>query len=119
MCRDRRQPENGWTILDCPYSRSRSTTAYVDFILFDMYVCCIATEVFDCYVKVVDELLARVEAEHDAKSLEYPLATAPRMIGMLTTMAEELKDVPFYYNLSDLAGTLRCVVRIRFHILSL
>lgn len=59
---------------------------------------------------VIDALLQRVESEHAAKSLAYPLATAPRLIGLLTTMAEELKDIPFYYTIPDLAATLRCTV---------
>ena len=29
---------------------------------------------------------------------------------MLTSISEELKDVPFYYSLPDLASTLQCTV---------
>jgi len=59
---------------------------------------------------VIDELLQRVECEHCEQSLPYPLATAERMVGLLTSMAEELKDVPLHYNLPELAATLRSSV---------
>jgi tRNA (guanine26-N2/guanine27-N2)-dimethyltransferase len=38
------------------------------------------------------------------------IPTAERLAGMLTSISEELKDVPFYYSLPDLASTLQCTV---------
>ena len=62
---------------------------------------------------VVDELRDRIEAyEKDVNVVEdtgllsteqlYPPATRKRMLGLLTSMSEELKDVPLYYYLPDL-----------------
>jgi tRNA (guanine26-N2/guanine27-N2)-dimethyltransferase len=66
---------------------------------------------------VVDELLRRVES-CEVGSLELPFAvpTAPRLTGLLTSLSEELKDVPFYYSLPDLASTLQaqCPTHVEF-----
>ena len=62
---------------------------------------------------VVEELRDRIEAyEKDVNVVEntglliteqlYPPATRKRMLGLLTSMSEELKDVPLYYYLPDL-----------------
>jgi tRNA (guanine26-N2/guanine27-N2)-dimethyltransferase len=80
--------------------------------------------------RMVDTILARVdlaraaqakankagdEAVDDATGetvAPAPMAipTAERLAGMLTSISEELKDVPFYYSLPDLASTLQCTV---------
>lgn len=39
----------------------------------------------------------------------FPIATAERLSGILTSISEELKDVPFYYSLPGLASTLQCI----------
>lgn len=51
---------------------------------------------------VVDELLARVQGSG--------MATAKRLQGLLMAMSEELKDVPLFYYLPDLASTLHSIV---------
>lgn len=50
-----------------------------------------------------DQVQGTVEAH------AFPIATAERLSGILTSISEELKDVPFYYSLPDLASTLQCV----------
>lgn len=66
--------------------------------------------------KITDILLARVDLAREvhssnaAASDAAPVATAERLAGMLTSISEELKDVPFYYSLPDLAATLQCMV---------
>lgn len=81
---------------------------------------------------MVDTLLARVDLarmaqadkakQADSTSTEEPTAdagdsvqqhaipTAERLTGILTSISEELKDVPYYYSLPDLAHTLQCLV---------
>lgn len=51
---------------------------------------------------VVDELLFQVT------NSAYPPSTSPRIIGILSLISNELKDVPFFYDLADLASILRC-----------
>ena len=50
---------------------------------------------------VADELLNRLETTNN------PPSTSTRIIGILTSISEELKDVPFYYDLQDLSSTLQ------------
>lgn len=38
----------------------------------------------------------------------HPIPTAKRLTGILTSISEELKDVPFYYTLPDLSSALQC-----------
>ena len=38
--------------------------------------------------------------------LPYPVPTIARLTGLLTTMSEEIKDVPLHYTLPDLAATM-------------
>jgi tRNA (guanine26-N2/guanine27-N2)-dimethyltransferase len=52
---------------------------------------------------VVDAILERLQ---DAEQLPY-ISTATRIKGILSSVSEELKDVPFHYNLSDLASAIR------------
>jgi tRNA (guanine26-N2/guanine27-N2)-dimethyltransferase len=59
---------------------------------------------------VVDELLQRVKSTINNQDPLHPVPTAPRLSGILTIMSEELKDVPFYYSLPELASTLHCKV---------
>jgi tRNA (guanine26-N2/guanine27-N2)-dimethyltransferase len=71
----------------------------------------------------VDVLLRRVEAARVAQSSQgagsssstpvadlptRPIATAERLSGILASISEELKDVPFYYCLTDLSAALQC-----------
>ena len=55
---------------------------------------------------IVDTLINRIDEmtplDHEAR----PAATAKRMQGVLATISEELKDVMFYYELSELASTV-------------
>ena len=67
--------------------------------------------------KITDILLARVDLAREVNTTNVgafsdaaPIATAERLAGMLTSISEELKDVPFYYSLPDLAATLQCMV---------
>jgi tRNA (guanine26-N2/guanine27-N2)-dimethyltransferase len=65
--------------------------------------------------EVVDELLKRVENYIAAPKTEgeeesYPIPTAKRLGGILTSLSEELKDVPLYYSLPDLASTVQITV---------
>lgn len=66
---------------------------------------------------VVDELLARLEkikeeaeadcsVERNRKSDLANIATFPRLRGLLTSISEEIKDVPLYYLIPDLAHAL-------------
>ena len=61
---------------------------------------------------VVDELLKTVENlmkdENDGNTVPPP-ATGKRIIGILTSISEELKDVPFHYSLPDLAACVHIV----------
>lgn len=59
---------------------------------------------------IVDELLQRVKSSINNQDPRYPISTAPRLSGILTIISEELKDVPFYYSLPELASTLHCKV---------
>lgn len=59
---------------------------------------------------VIDELLRRVKGTINNQDPLHPVPTAPRLSGILTIMSEELKDVPFYYSLPELASTLHCKV---------
>lgn len=49
---------------------------------------------------IVDELLQRVQSPAD-----IAIPTAKRLGGILASMSDELKDVPLYYSLPDLAST--------------
>lgn len=70
--------------------------------------------------EMVDVILARVDNARAAQAGDpygyasannaIPIPTAERLSGMLTSISEELKDVPFYYSLPDLASTLQCTV---------
>jgi len=65
--------------------------------------------------EVVDTLLHRLTEgteNNDTSLLPYPVPTAPRIIGLLATMSEELKDVQMYYLLPDLAATLHATVPV-------
>ncbi len=60
---------------------------------------------------VVDELLRRVSfgdpsGEGNCPLLPFAVTTSQRIVAVLSTIAEELKDVPLYYCLSDLAANL-------------
>lgn len=55
---------------------------------------------------VVDAILDQLDQE---EKVTY-ISTAPRIKGILSSVSEELKDVPFHYNISDLASTLRIQV---------
>lgn len=61
--------------------------------------------------EIVDELLSRIEnpVPH-TNDFTNPPSTAPRINGILASISEELKDVPFHYNISDLASTVRIAV---------
>ena len=75
---------------------------------------------------IADTLLARVDLAREAQqqsctttaaaeestttTTTHRIPTAERLAGMLTSISEELKDVPFYYSLPDLASTLQCTV---------
>lgn len=52
----------------------------------------------------VRQLLSRVENYRGP----YPPATRKRIHGMLTSVSEELPDIPLFYTLSDLCSTLHC-----------
>jgi tRNA (guanine26-N2/guanine27-N2)-dimethyltransferase len=62
---------------------------------------------------VVDELLKNVEHLMNNEKVEEgdipPPATGKRIIGILTSISEELKDVPFHYCLPDLAACVHIV----------
>ncbi len=63
---------------------------------------------------VVDELLVRVrsfaESGNELEKQLFPIPTVQRMTGILTVISEELKDVPFYYSLPELASAVKCGV---------
>lgn len=52
----------------------------------------------------VGQLLTRVESYRGP----YPPATRKRIHGMLTSVSEELPDIPLFYTLPDLCSTLHC-----------
>ena len=59
---------------------------------------------------VIDELLRRVKhGEVGSADLPFPVSTKSRMVGILTSIAEELKDVMFYYTIPSLSATLKCI----------
>eukprot|EP01039_Chlorochromonas_danica_P003441 gene3441-3769_t len=65
--------------------------------------------------EIVDELLRRVETylntPRDPAVVETdPIPTARRLGGILSSMSDELKDVPLYYSLPDLASTAQIKV---------
>lgn len=64
---------------------------------------------------VVDELLKRVNR---APGNDPSFATGKRMLGVLTAISEELKDVPFYYSLTALSHELGCIMPITSHAFS-
>ena len=64
---------------------------------------------------IVDELLRRVSV---ASEDDPSLATGKRMRGVLTTISEELKDVPFYYSLASMAHELGCIMPTLTHAFS-
>jgi tRNA G26 N,N-dimethylase Trm1 len=43
-------------------------------------------------------------------ALPYPVPTLPRVTGVLTAVAEELPDVPFFYHLPELASAVKSKV---------
>ena len=61
---------------------------------------------------VVDEILRRVTygdntgARGEGSLLPYPVGTSRRIQAVLASISEELKDVPFYYILSDLSANV-------------
>jgi tRNA (guanine26-N2/guanine27-N2)-dimethyltransferase len=57
--------------------------------------------------EIVDTLLDRVSHPTDKTKMPFPASTHARMKAVLTVISEELKDVPLYYTLPDLAATLR------------
>jgi tRNA (guanine26-N2/guanine27-N2)-dimethyltransferase len=64
--------------------------------------------------EIVDELLKRSHqydsfATEEEKKL-YPVATIKRILGILTTISEEIKDVPFFYTLPELASAVQSSV---------
>lgn len=79
--------------------------------------------------EVVDELLRRVESGIEGEEatekkteegaevlLPFPVPTARRLTGILSSISDELKDVPFYYQLDDLASIVesRCPTHMEF-----
>ena len=42
--------------------------------------------------------------------LPFPVPTLPRVTGVLTAVAEELPDVPFFYHLPELASAVKSKV---------
>jgi tRNA (guanine26-N2/guanine27-N2)-dimethyltransferase len=57
----------------------------------------------------VAEALERLEAHDDyAPGGALALPTRDRLIGLLTSVTEELQDVPLFYTLPDICGTLHC-----------
>lgn len=66
--------------------------------------------------KIADILLERVDLAREENANQpkpsdfLPIPTAERLAGMLTSISEELKDVPFYYSLPDLAANVQCMV---------
>jgi tRNA (guanine26-N2/guanine27-N2)-dimethyltransferase len=63
--------------------------------------------------EIVDELLNRINKVDNGvvdKDTQFPPATAKRLRGLLTVMSEELKDVPLFYYLPDLASVLHSKV---------
>jgi tRNA (guanine26-N2/guanine27-N2)-dimethyltransferase len=61
-------------------------------------------------LEFVDEAVKRVEDYKKYNQPHDPLPTSKRLHGMLTTVSEELHDVPLYYTLPDLAHAVRCSV---------
>lgn len=59
---------------------------------------------------IIEELLARMKEANDHPQELFPVATAKRLSGILTTMSEELKDIPLYYSLPDLASAVQSKV---------
>lgn len=62
--------------------------------------------------EIVDKLLERVVSGIDewkgpTELLPFPVSTAPRLGGMLASIADELKDIPFYYVLPSLASAMQ------------
>eukprot|EP01038_Epipyxis_sp_PR26KG_P007247 gene7247-9879_t len=55
---------------------------------------------------VVDEILRRLESG-SSSDLPYPVPTSTRLIGILTSISEELKDVPLYYSLPHLSSLVQ------------
>jgi len=55
---------------------------------------------------IVDTLIRRIDGMTPSDHETRPAATASRMQGVLATISEELKDVMFYYELSELASTV-------------
>lgn len=63
---------------------------------------------------IVDELLKRVKQydsfSSEAEKLQYPISTVKRILGILTIISEEIKEVPFFYSLPELASTVHSSV---------
>lgn len=60
--------------------------------------------------EVVHTALKRVSSSSNSSTLPNMgfIATRPRLEGLLTSVSEELLDVPLYYGLPDLSKTLHC-----------
>ena len=58
---------------------------------------------------VVDTAIQRLESEsqHVVPDMSW-IATKTRLHGLMTSVSEELNDVPLYYTLPDLCHTLHC-----------
>lgn len=56
---------------------------------------------------IVDEVLQRVTHANDHPDPLYPVQTAKRIMGILTAVSEELKDVVLYYSLPELGSAVQ------------
>ena len=61
-------------------------------------------------VEFVEACIKRVENQEKIKEPFAPLPTTKRLHGLLTSVSEELVDVPLFYRMPDLASTLKCSV---------
>lgn len=57
---------------------------------------------------VIDEAIRRLENKSDNKKMSFPLKTEKAIHGLLTSVSEELLDVPLYYTIPDLCKVLSC-----------
>jgi tRNA (guanine26-N2/guanine27-N2)-dimethyltransferase len=55
---------------------------------------------------IVDEVLQRIKEANANPDPLFPVATAKRLIGILTAISEELKDVVLHYSLPQLGSTV-------------
>lgn len=56
---------------------------------------------------IVDEVLQRITSAHDNPDPKFPAATAKRLMGILTVISEELKDVVLSYSLPDISSSVQ------------